>query len=69
MIDNFTNPVLLFFLCLSWPSYILFTLLITDQVYLDDALGVISLVDCRALTGFMNNGSLAPNVLTSMGNP
>ena len=55
---------MLIFLCISWSSSILFTRLITEQVYWDDALGVIYLVDCRALTVFMTNFSLTPNVLT-----
>ena len=69
MIDTFTNPVLLLFLCLSWPSSVILTCLITEQVYLDDDLGAISLVDCCAFTDFMTNYSSDPNVLTSMGNP
>ena len=42
---------------------------ITDWVYLDDELAVISLVDCHASTSFMKNCSSDPNVLTSMGDP
>ena len=69
MLYTFNDPVLILFLCISWPSSIHLTRLITERVYLDDELAVISLVDCRVLTGFMNNYSLAPNILTSMGNP
>ena len=69
MIDTFTNPVMLFFLCLSWPSSKFFTRLITERVYWNDALGVIYFVDCCALTALISNCSLTPNVLTSMGNP
>ena len=69
MIYTLTNNVLLFFLCLSWPSYVPLNRLITEQEYLDDDLGVISLVDCRAFTDFMKNYSSDPNVLTSVGNP
>ena len=66
MFDTFTNTVLLFFLFISWPSYLQLTFLITEWVYLDYELAVIILVDCRALTYFMKSCSLAPNVLTSM---
>ena len=69
ILETFTNPVLFLFLCLSWPSSVPLTCLITDKVYLDDDLGVISLVDCCAFISFMKNCSSAPNVLTSMGNP
>ena len=41
----------------------------TEKIYLDDELAVISLVDCCALTAFMKSFSLTPNVLISMGNP
>ena len=37
--------------------------------YWDDALGVITFVDCRAFTALRTNCSSAPNVRTSMGNP
>ena len=36
MIYNFTNPVLLLFLCVSWPYSLQFTRLITEQVYLHE---------------------------------
>ena len=55
MLDTFNNPVLLFFLWLSWPSSILFTHLMTERVYWDDALGVITLVYFRAFTALMTN--------------
>ena len=65
MLDTFTDSFLIFFLCLSWPS----SILITEQVYLDDSLGVKYLVDFRVLTAFMKNFSSDPNVLTSISNP
>ena len=49
MLDTFTNPVLLFLIFLPCTSSVRFTCLITERVYLDDELAVISLVDCRAL--------------------
>ena len=69
ILDTFTNHVLLFFLCVSRPSSLGLTCLITERVYLDAELAVISLVDCHALTDLMTICSSAPNVLTSMGNP
>ena len=69
MLDNFTNPVLILFLCISWPSSIWLTCLINERLYLDDELAVMPLVDCHALTAFMKKISFAPNVLTLMGNP
>ena len=68
ILDTFTNPVVILFLCLSWPSYVPLIRLITEQVYLDDYLGVISLVGYFAFTALMKIFSSAPNVLTSMGN-
>ena len=53
MLYTFTNNVLLFFLCVSYTSSIQLTRFINQQIYLDDELAVISLVDCRALTAFM----------------
>ena len=69
MLDTFTDHILLFFLWLSWPSSIWLTCLITEQVYLYDDLGVISLDDFCAFTAFMKNFSSAPNLLKLMGNP
>ena len=62
MLDTFTNTVLLLFLWLSWPSSIMLIHLINEQVYLDDDLGVMYLVDFRAFTAFMKNYSLDNNV-------
>ena len=56
MIDTFIDTVLLFFLCLSFPSSVPLTCLITEPVYLDDGLGVISLVYCRGV------GSITPGL-------
>ena len=57
MIDNFTDPVLLFFLWISWPLSLLLTQFITEWVYLDDELAMISLVDYCVLTDFMTRCS------------
>ena len=67
MLDASTNPVLVFFLCISRPSSLRLTHFITEKVYLDDELAVISLVDCRVLADFMKSCSSAPDVLISMG--
>ena len=64
MLGTFTNPVLLFFICLSWLFSIQLTHLITERVYLNDDLCVISLVDCYSLTDLMTNCSSETNVLT-----
>ena len=64
MCDTFTNPALIFFLCISQPSSIPLTRFITERVYLDDEFSVIYIVGCHTLTSFMKKFSLAPNVLT-----
>ena len=69
MLETFTNIVLLFLLCISWPYSLQLIRLITERVYLHDKLAVMSLVYCRALTAFMTSFSSAGNVLTLMGIP
>ena len=69
MIDTFTNNVLIFFPCVSRPSYLLSNRLITEWVYLHDELSVISLVDFCALHDFMISCSSSANVLKPMGIP
>ena len=63
MLDTLTNNVLIFFICVSCPSSLQLTCLITDWVYFDNELDVISLVGCHALTAFMTSCSSDPNVV------